>query len=158
MNLNAIQQAKIEDLNAPSNEVIFGLPPGSGSVDLSDATFAGIFTSGPPNLSLDFSDSIRSIDDVYTLDLSMAKTGTLRRGANIIDNNVNITTGSVDLVGSGVTLNLTNQADANNDQITVNMSMDQTVSIVRDGNPIAGTHDVSTGTGLAGSFGYRCWL
>lgn len=145
VDLDAVKQAKIEDVNA-GNSVTFNLPSVSGNVNLNDAAFASIFTAGSPDLSLNFSDSFQSIDDVYTLDLRTPTTGTLQRGGSVLNNSVDITTGSVDLVGSGVTLNLTNQADAINDKITVNMSMDQTVTIVRDGTAIAGTHDVSTGT------------
>ncbi len=143
--LDAIKQAQIEDVNVAGSEVTFNIPAG-GNVDLNDAAFAGIFTAGAPNLSLNFSDPFQSIDDVYTLDLSMAKTATLTRDGVELANNVNITGGSVDLTGSGVTLNLTDQDKANNDQITVSMNMDQTVTLKRDGALVGGTHDVSTGT------------
>ena len=141
VDLAAVQEATLTDTVAGTS-VNFTL---ANNVNLNNAIFNPIFTSGNPDLSLNFSDPFQSIDDSYDIQLRMAKTGTLTQDGNNLGS-VDITTGSVALLGTGVTLNLSNEALAIDDQISVDLTMDKTVTIQQDGVLVGGTHDVSTGT------------
>jgi flagellin len=150
VDLVAVEEAVLTDTNT-GTAVTFSI---ANNISLNNAAFASIFTGGNPDLALNFSDPFQSIDDSFDIQLQMAKTGTLTQDGVLVANNVDITTGSVSLVGSGVTLNLTNEQLAVDDQIGVNLTIDQTVTLTQDGVAVGGSHDVSTGTlNLAAALG-----
>ena len=112
-----------------------------------------LFT-GNPGITLNFDDPLNSIDDSYRIALATAKTGTLTQDGLLIDANVDITGGNVSLAGSGVTLNLSDQNLAVDDEITVNLTIDKTVKVELDNvhqgtfGLVADTLDLSAALGV----------
>ena len=126
VNLAAVMEADI---------VLNGDVPNKQRVDISSGS---VSLNGLPNftgnsdITLHFDNPLKSIDDSYDIQLNMAKTGTLTQDGLTIDPNVDITTGNIDLVGSGVTLTLTNVTQAIDDSFTVNLNIDKTVRVELD--------------------------
>lgn len=145
--LTAIRQVNIVD--ELGNEVN-GVDISTGPVNLGDGRFDDIFGAGnDPGVKLTFTDTFAGVDDEYTLELTtnteVAVTRQINGGAIENLGTADVSGGSYTIAGTGVTVDfdLVDVDKGIDDVVTVNLTMDKTVTVNFNGNPVGGTHDVS---------------